>query len=77
MKLVSFIGLQANLSAVRQYSSGCARRLGLCVAMILAPSLAILDEPMRDVDPNSRSRVAKALQRLVLEPAVVIVAEAR
>ncbi|XP_026743853.1 ATP-binding cassette sub-family A member 17-like isoform X2 [Trichoplusia ni] len=71
-----FMGLQANLSAVRRYSSGCARRLGLCVAMILAPSLAILDEPMRDVDPNSRSRVAKALQRLVLEPAVVIVAEA-
>ncbi|CAH0590047.1 unnamed protein product [Chrysodeixis includens] len=71
-----FMGLHANASMVKQYSAGCVRRLGLCAALVLAPALAVLDEPMLDVDHNSRSRVAKALQRLVLEPAVVIVAEA-
>ncbi|XP_063894390.1 ABC transporter A family member 4 [Helicoverpa armigera] len=69
-----YMGLHANDTVVSAYSSGCRRRLSLCNTMIQAPTVAFLDEPMREMDEFCKPLVAKALQRLMAEPASVVVA---
>ncbi|KAJ8717453.1 hypothetical protein PYW08_005852 [Mythimna loreyi] len=74
-KALKCMGLLANDPLVSNYSSGCLRRLSLCSALVLGPTVAFLDEPMRGVDASSKPLVANALQRLKGLPAAVVVAE--
>uniref|UniRef100_A0A2A4K2U2 ABC transporter domain-containing protein n=1 Tax=Heliothis virescens TaxID=7102 RepID=A0A2A4K2U2_HELVI len=69
------MGLHVDDTVVSAYSSGSRRRLCLCNTMVLAPTVAFLDEPMRALDHFYKPLVAKALQRLMAEPATVVVAE--
>jgi ABC-2 type transport system ATP-binding protein len=50
--LIDLVGLtRARRRAVREYSKGMARRIGLAQALINDPDLVILDEPTTGLDP--------------------------
>ncbi|CAH1640449.1 unnamed protein product [Spodoptera littoralis] len=70
-----YLGIHALQGLVEHYSAGCLRRLSLCGSLVKGPAVVFVDEPMRGIDPTSKVLVAKALRRLVLQPAAVIVAE--
>lgn len=70
-----YLGLHTLPGLVEHYSTGCLRRLSLCGSLVKRPAVVFVDEPMRGIDPTSRLLVAKALQRLVLQPAALIIAE--
>ncbi len=55
------------------YSGGMKRRLNLAQAMINDPDLLILDEPTAELDPQGRSAIIDALQRLTEEGKTVFV----
>ncbi|XP_022837168.1 ATP-binding cassette sub-family A member 3-like isoform X2 [Spodoptera litura] len=70
-----YLGIHGLQGLVEHYSAGCLRRLSLCGSLVKGPAVVFVDEPMRGIDPTSKVLVAKALRRLVLQPAAVIVAE--
>lgn len=47
---------------IREYSKGMRQRLGLAQAMLGAPDLLILDEPMSGLDPVGRAAVKRMLR---------------
>jgi ABC-2 type transport system ATP-binding protein len=51
-------------SLVKTFSGGMKRRLNFGVALLHQPRLVILDEPTVGVDPQSRSHLLDAVQRL-------------
>jgi len=56
------VGLQdAGRRRLRKYSKGMLQRLGLAAALIHAPDLLILDEPMSGLDPLGRRDVRELL----------------
>jgi ABC-2 type transport system ATP-binding protein len=56
------VGLQgAGSRRLRKYSKGMLQRLGLAAALIHAPDLLILDEPMSGLDPLGRRDVRDLL----------------
>src|SRR5205085_6321731 len=58
------VGLGASERTVlRKYSKGMLQRLGLAAALVHAPDLLILDEPMSGLDPLGRRDV----RELILE----------
>src|SRR5579862_1557607 len=64
-ELLSAFGLNhARKVNMRNYSKGMRQRLGLAQAMMHAPPLVILDEPMSGLDPMGRRDVRNAILRL-------------
>lgn len=55
-----------------QYSAGMRKKIGLAIALLHAPKLLILDEPLEAVDPVSASTVKTILQRFVASGGSVI-----
>ena len=49
---------------VKTFSGGMKRRLNLAVAMLGEPELALLDEPMVGVDPQSRHHIFESIEQL-------------
>ena len=49
---------------VKTFSGGMQRRLNLAVAMVGEPELALLDEPMVGVDPQSRHHILASIEKL-------------
>ena len=55
------------------YSGGMQRRVSLAQAMVHDPELLILDEPTAELDPQGRSAIIGALERLTDEGKTVFV----
>jgi len=64
--LVEKFDLQDHLQqAVNGLDAGVYQRLALACALLNAPQLLILDEPIKDIDLYSRNIIAKVLQEFV------------
>ncbi|MFO7900570.1 MAG: ABC transporter ATP-binding protein [Planctomycetota bacterium] len=64
-ELIELVGLQdARRRALRGYSKGMSRRIGLAQALINDPELIFLDEPTSGLDPIGRLEVKKLITRL-------------
>jgi ABC-type multidrug transport system ATPase subunit len=61
-ELLHRMGLADRDRRVMGYSSGMRASLGIARAIIAEPSLVILDEPTRSLDPRASSRVGALLQ---------------
>ncbi|MDZ7815749.1 MAG: ABC transporter ATP-binding protein [Planctomycetota bacterium] len=62
---LDFVGLtERRGDRVRNYSGGMKRRLNLACALVHEPDLVFLDEPMVGVDPQSRSHMFDAIEKL-------------
>lgn len=62
-ELLEKLGLSAGADTlVGGYSAGEAKKIGLACALIHAPRLLVLDEPLEGVDPNSRARISAILR---------------
>jgi ABC-2 type transport system ATP-binding protein len=55
----------ADTTLVIEYSTGMRKKIGLAVALLHAPRLAVLDEPFEGVDPVSAATIRTILGRFV------------
>ncbi|WP_327091572.1 ABC transporter ATP-binding protein [Nonomuraea sp. NBC_01738] len=56
---------QAERTLVMEYSTGMRKKIGLASALLHAPRLLVLDEPLEAVDPVSAATIKVILQRFV------------
>ncbi len=64
-ELIELVGLQdARKRALRGYSKGMSRRIGLAQALVNDPELIFLDEPTSGLDPIGRREVKQLIGRL-------------
>ena len=64
-ELIELVGLQhARKRALRGYSKGMSRRIGIAQALINDPELIFLDEPTSGLDPIGRNEVKELIVRL-------------
>ncbi len=64
-ELITMVGLDwARRRALREYSKGMARRIGLAQALINNPDLVILDEPTTGLDPIGIREMKDLILRL-------------
>ncbi len=65
-ELLSVLELDgADRTLVLEYSTGMRKKIGLATALLHAPRLLILDEPLEAVDPVSAATIKLILQRFV------------
>lgn len=55
----------AGRTLVMEYSTGMRKKIGLATALLHAPRLLVLDEPLEAVDPVSAATIKVILQRFV------------
>nr|WP_312882648.1 ABC transporter ATP-binding protein [Streptosporangium album] len=55
----------AERALVMEYSTGMRKKIGLATALLHAPKLLVLDEPLEAVDPISAATIKVILQRFV------------
>lgn len=73
-ELLSLLGLAAaGEEPVGQYSTGMRKKLGLATALLHAPRVLVLDEPLEAVDPVSSMTIRTILERHVASGGSVIV----
>ncbi len=70
-------GLADSDKAVFGYSSGMLAQLGLARAMLHEPSLLVLDEPTRSLDPLAGERFCREIRTLAEEDRAVLLASHR
>jgi oleandomycin transport system ATP-binding protein len=58
--------------AVKTFSGGMRRRLGLAVSLVGRPSILFLDEPTTGLDPHSRGELWDMLRALVADGATAL-----
>lgn len=64
-RLIELSGLEKQLSIkVAKYSLGMKQRLALLIAMLMSPSLLILDEPTNGLDPSGIKELRLFLKKL-------------
>ncbi|MEU7922909.1 ABC transporter ATP-binding protein [Micromonospora zamorensis] len=56
---------RADSTLVLEYSTGMRKKIGLATALLHAPKLLVLDEPLEAVDPVSAATIKGILQRFV------------
>lgn len=56
---------KADRTLVLEYSTGMRKKIGLATALLHAPKLLVLDEPLEAVDPVSAATIKVILQRFV------------
>ncbi|WP_205303900.1 ABC transporter ATP-binding protein [Nonomuraea montanisoli] len=56
---------EAERTLVMEYSTGMRKKIGLATALLHAPRLLVLDEPLEAVDPVSAASIKVILQRFV------------
>ncbi|WFE54678.1 ABC transporter ATP-binding protein [Micromonospora sp. WMMD1155] len=56
---------RADSALVLEYSTGMRKKIGLATALLHAPKLLVLDEPLEAVDPVSAATIKVILQRFV------------
>lgn len=76
-ELMAELGLADRDRRVFGYSSGMRVRLSLARALIARPSLLILDEPTRSLDPVASEQLLTTLRRLAGEGCAVLLASHR
>jgi ABC-2 type transport system ATP-binding protein len=59
------LGGDTERTLVINYSSGMRKKIGLATALLHAPRLLVLDEPLESVDPFSAATVKRILARFV------------
>ncbi len=70
---LSLAGLEQRASdRVGTFSGGMKRRLNMAVALLGDPALAMLDEPMVGVDPQSRHHIFASIEQLRRDDRAVI-----
>ena len=74
-RLLDLIGLreQANMFA-EQLSGGQQKRLDIACALVHQPQVLFLDEPVADLDPDSRERVWSLMRALAQQGVAVVLA---
>ncbi|WP_433381437.1 ABC transporter ATP-binding protein [Streptosporangium sp. CA-115845] len=65
-ELLDTLGLEAaERTLVMEYSTGMRKKIGLASALLHAPKLLVLDEPLEAVDPVSAATIKVILRRFV------------
>ncbi|MGW5259863.1 ABC transporter ATP-binding protein [Microbispora sp. NPDC004025] len=65
-ELLHTLGLEtAGRTLVMEYSTGMRKKIGLASALLHAPKLLVLDEPLEAVDPVSAATIKVILRRFV------------
>ena len=74
-ELFKFMGLEDDLAHRYPYelSGGQQQRVGLCRAMMIRPSLVLLDEPFTGIDPLNRTDIAARFQRLQRDERLTVI----
>ena len=66
--LVGAVGLEDKLHRpVPRLSQGERQRVGICRALVAAPSLILADEPTGNLDPDNKERALDILERFAAE----------
>jgi ABC-type multidrug transport system ATPase subunit len=59
---------------VMNFSTGMYQRLGIARALLKSPSILLLDEPSRSLDPGSAMHLCRLIQRLANQGTTVLIA---
>jgi len=72
-RLLDLVGLaSAGTKPAGAYSQGMRQRLGIAQALVGAPRIVLLDEPMNGLDPEGIDEVREVLRRLVRDEGVTV-----
>jgi NitT/TauT family transport system ATP-binding protein len=73
-RLLAMLGLGGEERRMpHELSPAAAVRAGLCRALVHDPSLLLMDDPFRFLDPLDREQIAVEIQRLALIPRMTVV----
>ena len=66
-ELIEMVGLdKAAKKAIKDYSTGMRQRYGLAAAMLGAPELLVLDEPLSGIDIEGMDEITDLLKKMVV-----------
>lgn len=72
-EILEFVGLaQTGSKPAGKFSLGMRQRLGIAIAMLNAPELMILDEPVNGLDPEGMKEVRSMIQKLNRERGITV-----
>ena len=72
-ELIEMVGLdKAAKKAIKDYSTGMRQRYGLAAAMLGAPELLVLDEPLSGIDIEGMDEITDLLKKMVAQRKVTV-----